>query len=359
MNYEQKYFLYLIKAFLNSENIAEPEANIDWHSVYKYACEQSLYNLFYCALSKLKNKPDDEVMAKLKSKYKRSVMTYAKKNYEAKSTVELIATNGIKVMPFKGYYIKEYYLQPEFRYVSDLDLITNDFDKTFSLLLENGYELIKDDVHHAVFSKNGMVTEVHKSLFIDELKELFSSPFEFAYEIEKNIYRMDDNYFYAYFIAHFAHHFAASGAGIRSVIDVYYLNKNLNISNKSLINDCSLEKFEKEISAFANDLFNGKDYDETLAEILYLSHTSGFDKNRAAIESAKYGNKRLIKKLFPSFEILSGKYPIQKKSQLPYYWTKRFIDATKRGDSNTYEIIVDNNKAKMYNEVLTRLGLDK
>ena len=357
MNYEQKYFLYLIKAFLNSENIAEPNEDIDWHLVYKYACEQSLYNLFYCALNKLKNKPDDEVMAKLKSKYKRSVMTYAKKNYEAKATVELIASSGIKVLPLKGYFIKEYYLQPEFRYVSDLDIITSDTDKTNEVLANNGYELIKDDLHHSVFQKNGAVTEVHKSLFVGKLKKFFSDEFENALEIEKNIYRMDDNYFYAYVIAHFAYHFSSSGAGIRSIIDVYYLNKNLNITDKSLISDCSLSSFEKEISSFALSLFEGKEYDEDLAEILYLSHTNGLYENRAVIDSARQGKGRLIKKVFPSVEYLSTAYPIEKKSQLPYFWAKRLVDASRR-NKREYSLKVDDERVKKFNNIISKLGLE-
>lgn len=357
MNYEQKYFLYLIKAFLNGENITEPQQNIDWHLVYNYACEQSLYNLFYCALIKLDNKPDDDVLLKLKSKYKRSVMNYAKKNYEAKCTVDLIASNGIEVMPLKGYFIKDYYLLPEFRYVSDLDIITTDYEKTARLLLNSGYEQIKDDIHHCSFAKNGFVTELHKSLFVGKLKEYFLNPFDFAKETEKNVYRMEDNYFYAYFIAHFAYHFSSSGAGIRSIIDLYYLNKNLVITDKTLISKCSLEKFEAQISDFALNLFEKGQYNEKIAEVLYLSHTNGQYENRAVIDSVKQGKVRLIKKLFPSAEYLSTAYPIEKKSQLPYYWAKRFIDTAKRNNTQTYDIKVDETKVEKFDDVLMQLGL--
>ena len=358
MNYEQRYFLYLVKAFLNSEEINEPNSDIDWHSVYKYSCEQSLYNLFYSALVKLNNKPCEQIMAKLKSKYKRSLMKYTNNNFEAKQTVELIASNAIKVMPLKGYFIKEYYLHPEFRYVSDLDIITEDFEKTTSLLLNNGYELVKDDLHHMILMKNGFVTEVHKSLFVGKLKDYFSAPFEFANEIQDNIYRMNDNYFYAYFIAHFAYHFASSGAGIRSIIDIYYLNKNLNITDKSLIDKCSLSDFEKTISKFAFDLFEGKEYDEEIADILYLSHTNGQYENRAVIDSVKHGKGRLIKKVFPSMEYLSTAYPINKKSQLPYFWAKRLIDVSRRKNNNNYDVKVDENRVKKFNDVIAKLGLE-
>ena len=358
MNYEQRYFLYLVKSYLNGEKISEPNLDIDWHSVYLYACEQSLYNLFYSALVKIKNKPNEQIMAKLKSKYKRSLMKYTNNNFEAKQTVELIASNGIKVMPLKGYFIKEYYMQPEFRYVSDLDIITDDLNKTTDLLLENGYEIVKDDIHHTALIKNGFVTEVHKSLFVGKLKKYFLNPFENAFELSNNIYRMEDNYFYAYVIAHFAYHFSASGAGIRSIIDVYYLNKNLNISDKSLISDCSLSQFEQEILSFALNLFEGREYDDTIAEILYLSHTSGLYENRAAIDSSRHGKSRLIKKVFPSMDYLSTAYPIERKSQLPYFWAKRLIDASRRDNDNTYDVIVDENRVKKFNDVISKLGLE-
>lgn len=360
MNYEQKYLVHLIVAFLKGEKLDEPKSDIDWHMLYKYAGEQSLFNVFYSAVKTLENRPDDEVMLKLHRRFKHSVARYIKDFNEADTAVKLLAGNGIKVLPLKGYYIRQYYPQSEYRYISDLDIMCDNYDKACNILTENNYELTRDDIHHIVFTKNNFPLELHKSLFVGQFKDKFLSPFDNCIKVdgELPVYRMEDNYFYAYFIAHFAYHFLNNGIGLRSVLDTYYLLKNLNITDKTLIETCGLSKFEKEISVFALSLFEGEKYDENLMDFFFVSHTSGKAVNKEFITSAKYGKKQKIKRIFPSYDYISTAYPIKNKYQLPYFWAKRIIshNYTKKAVAQKPDLEVYKNK---YSYLINKLGLEE
>lgn len=364
MDDEQRYFVYLVVCAILDIQPDEPTAELDWKKVYNVSTEQSLFAAFYHSLQKIKSKPGDEVLAKMKKIYMQSLNLCIRKDYISQEAVKLIADGSVNVLPLKGFYIKEYYWRKEFRYVSDLDIYTDNVKKAVKILLSDGFEQVKDDIHHVVLSKNNFAVEVHKTLFVGKYKDLFLSPFENCFNPVSNkyIFRMKNNYFYAFFIAHCAYHFMNGGIGLRSICDIYLINRHLKITDKSLIEKCGLSEFEKVLSEFAADVFSFKEYDRELMEVVLSSHTNGDDENNKKIDVASKGRSTsLIRRIFPSYEYMSTAYDIKNRSQLPLFWLKRFAknthNKTQAAESLISHLNVTKGEEEKYKRVLSKLGL--
>lgn len=91
--------------------------------------------------------------------------------------INLLADNGIDMAVIKGIVAGVNYPKPEYRAMGDVDFFVRkkDFDRTFQLLLDNGYEApdgdfiaakeISDDkYHHVELTKDGVIFELHKAM---------------------------------------------------------------------------------------------------------------------------------------------------------------------------------------------------
>ena len=65
----------------------------------------------------------------------------------------------------KGTEAARYYPEPKFRTLGDIDIITRheDFEEAFQQLLEGRYKLISDEGREAVFNKDNVIIELHRS----------------------------------------------------------------------------------------------------------------------------------------------------------------------------------------------------
>lgn len=65
----------------------------------------------------------------------------------------------------KGTEAARYYPEPKYRTLGDIDLITyhEDFDVAYKQLLDGGYTLVSDEGREAVFFKDGITIELHRS----------------------------------------------------------------------------------------------------------------------------------------------------------------------------------------------------
>lgn len=78
----------------------------------------------------------------------------------------LLAKNGIKFVPFKGAVLRELYPDPEARTMGDIDLlIEKGRQKQVKVLLcANGFENTVCGSGEWVYTKGGVITEIHTSL---------------------------------------------------------------------------------------------------------------------------------------------------------------------------------------------------
>ena len=250
----------LLKAYVNKEKL-----NIDLNeSDVRLLTEQSLQTLIYPVTSD--------------SKYKKYYISWVLKQESFYNLQEEITNifndNNINHVYFKGSVLSKIYDDPSVRTRGDIDLYVDskDFDKAKSLLLSNGYKLDTDNIdcmHHESVTKNGIEIELHFRMLDSDMDkkvlQLYSDPFKLSKIDNKNLYKMDDTYHLIYCIIHFGRHLR-HGAGLRYILDFYYMFLKTNIDFNLLhnnIEELNLKVLYSNIINAIRTIFD-IDYDNTI-----------------------------------------------------------------------------------------------
>ncbi len=260
--------------------------------------------------------------------------------------INLFNDYKIKHILLKGEIIKKYYPNESDRQRSDIDIFIdyNDILKIKEILLKNNYILAKEKMtsRHLTFIKNNIEIELHYKLFDKSddkiIYEFFNDPFKNSLNIENYTYKIEDTYHLIYQICHFKHHLI-NGAGIRYIIDFYYMIKNSKI-DFNLLNEL-IKKLKLEI--LFNNILNAIYYltDEKLLNIeiidinffinyLYISGLHGLkrrhkNKFKYFISILFLTDKELRYNLYPKMSKYKILYPIIFIRHLFYLITHKFM----------------------------------
>lgn len=224
--------------------------------------------------------------AKMIDKKNRSIRKVMLLDAERGAILSELEKRGIKYMPLKGVYMKEYYPMIGLRQMTDNDIL---FDKTYradvrDIMVERGFEIeVYDKSPHDVYVKEPVYNfEMHVALFdkyrYPEAAEYYDGAFDRAVRIEGTSYgyRMSDEDFYMYMRAHEYKHFVGGGTGFRSLLDTYVLRQALKDRfNDEYVSE-TLEKFgmgdyEKKARILSERLFDPEKIKELLADSSVLS----------------------------------------------------------------------------------------
>lgn len=151
-------------AFEERELTAEECAEFDWKEVY-----DELLNHAVAAV------PIESAGAILDEQFFESWLNVAACILSLNSTIcdaeteleKLLEKNDIPMGILKGLAAAKNYPKPLYRSLGDVDFIVNetDFDRTYRLMLDNGYILAYDENntdYHLTFEKNGVMFELHR-----------------------------------------------------------------------------------------------------------------------------------------------------------------------------------------------------
>ena len=136
-----------------------------------------------------------------------------------------------------GSVLSKLYDDPSVRTRGDIDLYVDiaDFNKAKSLLLDNGYIIDTNGVdctHHIGLIKNNIEVELHFNMIDSDKNKkwinLFKDPFKLSNLENESLYKLNDTYHFIYCLIHFASHLR-HGAGIRYILDFYYMLSKTNI----------------------------------------------------------------------------------------------------------------------------------
>jgi hypothetical protein len=236
---------------------------------------------------------------------------------ERRKILAFMEQNGIKNMPLKGVYIKEYYPKAGMRQMSDNDIY---FDGTHREIIEKymrsiGYEDIEKGLNHDEYKRPPVYNfEMHFSLFADYDSKVLS---EYYSDIDKRLlkdennnfgYHLSNEDFYIYIIAHEYKHFINCGTGLRSLLDCLVL----------------LKKFEDTL-----------DWNYIKQETDKLGMTD-FEQTQ----------RKLCKKLF------TKKLTKAEKKMLEYFSSCGAYGNTKTGEINTIKKIIKSNRSEEENVTL-------
>lgn len=248
----------------------------------------------------------------------------------------------------KGAKVGEYYDNPEYRFMLDMDLYVEPekFEKAEELLISRGYEINSnsDDKDTCYIKKPFLIVELHKELKYDYDKgyEYYKGAFGRMLRGDGSAMKMTDEDFYVYILSHTAHHFETAGTGIKSIIDHFYLREKLKPKcNPELLdnslNEIGLKQFSEKLDALCDFWFKGEMPDsltEEMSRYILLSGVFGNGTNSYlnGIIRGDYGENAdsyFIKRLLPPFSSMKNRYPVLKKMPflLPLFWVVRIFSS--------------------------------
>lgn len=352
MTKEQEYLISLLAAYISGEKIIlQPDT--DYRLLFNTAKIHNLACPVFCAISGAENanKINENLFAEYQGAFLDSVYINNMQMQIYGEIKALLAKNGIKFVPFKGAVLRELYPDPEARTMGDIDLlIEKGRQKQVKVLLcANGFENTVCGSGEWVYTKGGVIAEIHTSLINGKIGNSTADEF-FENAIQKAEFngcegRLLPQYHFEYILAHLAHHFGNCGAGIKMVLDLAVMLKAGGISIEAAeadFEEMGLGKFAKIILAICKKWFGyGKEceYPTQKTEDFIASHGAfgNVSRNKAVVVertklargSAKGGFSAKLALLFPSYEEMCALSYIRflkgRRWLTPLAWAIRFF----------------------------------
>lgn len=333
------YLLKLLFSLINETEPPAPDDEIDFGCLYELAKLHDVLNMSYYAIEKLDITIDSALKKKWADKRSQCFHRNLIQTAEFHALCDAFEREGVEFMPLKGLYICELYPSPDYRYMSDLDLLVKDAAKAGEAAKGLGYtaERINFMYDDSYIKPPFMHLELHRDLFrIDSpFYDYYQDAFERAVNSGGSRYDMTPEDSYVYFITHLYKHYCESGTGIRSVMDIYLLDKKhlpkLDRADfDSKLDELGLKLFYEEFSALAEKWFGRGDFECFSDEELYIlgSGTFGLTDNKILNRLNQLGEEHFyLKRIFPPPAYMKDIfYPVRKcPPLLPIFYLYRII----------------------------------
>ena len=291
----------------------------------------------------------------------------------------LLSENEISHIFLKGTVIAKYYPQPWMRTRGDLDVLIRpkDMEQATKLLVDKLLFKVCSKNYHDVtmLSQNGRILELHFNLLEKEKKmdRVLSLAWDRARPQKEYSYEFDDEFFVFHQIAHTAYHFMNGGCGIRFLIDLWLLEKNLSLDQPKLqvlLKKAELQEFYKNIRKLILHWFEKEAPNELILQMedyIISGSVFGTDENKIATEQNRYGGKRgyIFHRLFWSYDDLKTQFSSLegKKYLVGVYQLRRWLrlfNPNKLHSSRKQLKInqtVDPQKASTLGKLMKKVGL--
>ena len=285
---------------------------------------------------------------------------------ERSKILSYMEQNRIWYLTLKGVILKNYYPSVGMRQMSDNDILYDgtQSEKLRAYMVEQGYTVLHEDYGFVdVYEKEPVYNfEMHRALYGESDKNTWEKYYRNIKDrliLNENStygYHMTDEDFYIYIVCHAYKHYAASGTGIRSLLDFYvylkvkertldfdYIQKECEKLEISDFEKCSRELCKKVFALETLDagqvVFEKQFSQEEMDMLLYYltSGTYGTFEQRIQNSLNQYKNKdgkvsflskiRYSKdRIFPGVEVYSN-YPFFNKHRwlVPVFWVRRII----------------------------------
>ena len=348
----EELLFYLLREEFGVINPTEQEVNElkeslkqeQMNDLFNLAKIHDVANLVGDALAKLNVLSLEDDLYKLFDK-ERMLAVYRLENqrYEYEQVKELFKAEGIKFIPLKGAVIRNYYPENVIRTSYDLDLLVDekDFEKVKRLLIDRlRYKAPKTATFHDMgFESQAKVkVEIHFSLKegLQQADAILMNAWDYAIsENQTSEYRLTNEFILFYLTAHAAYHFLDGGCGIKPVMDLFVLQKNLEYNeqklNEILEEGKLLRFFQTLINLKAYWFENQKASEDVLKTSNYLIDGGAYGSREKGVVMAnvKKGSKTryFFSRTFLSYRKLKRIYPILEKHKwlFPFYQVVRWF----------------------------------
>ena len=351
------YIVALIRGILNDEMLPEKPDDVSFKDVFKMSKEHMISVMTYTAIEKLQTKPEEDLIKKWNQSAYTNIAQSVIQLSERDNIYKVLEQNRIPYIPLKGCLVKEMYPKPEYREMSDLDILVKRADaaKLKPVMESLGYkcksfDIEKDDSYS---KKPFMHVEMHYELLSQDEVHFYKEsgayrvavmdPWSNAVKKNDYHYEMRKEDLYLHLVTHLYKHFKGAGTGIRQVTDLFVVKNKCSLDWEYInqeLNRLGLLEFHENIMSVIAVWYEGMDLtEETDATADYIfsagsyGHHSTFVEHRVGKMKTEnsFGSapvlKYLLFRLFPPYEEMCRWYPLTRKSKLllPIMWVYRLF----------------------------------
>ncbi len=343
---EYGYLIHLIFCAIHNSQPSEIPDNILFDRVFEAGKAHEVANIAFISVEKLHRKPNDELYKKWKLQYAFSMQRNINQISARDSIVDALSKHGIRSIELQGTVVKQLYPYAFLRNMSDIDFVIDKCNllKAEKIMQDLGYKTkIHGDYDISAYANPKIAVELHSDFF-DPNTEFYgqmTNPFEKAKLSEDCVsYTADDSDIFLYNILHCIKHFRGKGAGIRRMLDIYYLNSNIlkNLDKESIfdfLKSANCKQDYDNLSAIADEWFGENGSKCNLDDIKKAIYISGTHGNIDALMLNQYNrskNKKLFKLkkflilIFPPKENIYSAYSFCASHRLPVFlcWIYRW-----------------------------------
>lgn len=281
---------------------------------------------------------------------------------ERKAILHELEIQGIWYMPLKGSILKDWYPKPGMREMADNDILFDPSgrEQVREIFQNRGYKTISfRKGNHDVYEKVPIYNfEMHVSLFhgtYKELTEQYENVKERLLPVDGTAYQFafTPEDFYVFALAHAHKHYSHSGTGVRTLADIYVMERHLgDIMDRDEVEQkltqLGIADYEQHSRVLAEKLFSAvRPLAETeLTEdekemLLYYCNATTYGTVDNRVNNRLHElqeNSEDIKlwtkvkyccvRLFPGREFCKFAYPFVYKHPwtLPFFWVWRIVD---------------------------------
>ena len=319
--------------------------------VYKVGFLHDVGHLIADALDKLALLPNGDIKNKMLTERSKAVFRFEQLDYETQEIVGVLEEEKIPYVLLKGAVIRKNYPQPWMRTSCDVDILVKkeDFERATKSVVEKlDYKAMPQGGHDiSLYSGGGTHLELHYALFDDfrygKALDVLDRIWEYTYRLDENTYAYAfvDEAFYFYHIAHMAKHFEEGGCGIRSFIDLYYLDHvwdHQTEKRNALLEQGGLLKFSDGMRTLTRTWFCKQPYTQLtkMVETYILEGgVYGTMDNRVVLQQTKSGSKAkyFFSRVWVPYDLLKHESKALQKHKwlLPFYQVRRWFRMLFRG----------------------------
>ncbi len=307
---------YIASLLVALNNGAEPPclpSGVDYNGIFSLAKYHSLAGAIWYVLE---GRLGDGKPELLSAWARERDMDFAKNLVQTREfarITKLFSDNGIAYLTMKGFHFKKLWRRPEYRTMSDIDILVGDanIERAGELLVGAGYKPSHEaEIHDSYEKPPYMCIELHRRLgasFDEDFGDWIVDG-----ENPCHYYQRHED-FLVFTVAHAFKHFTTGGCGIRSVYDLYlYVKKygdeiDFDYVNGRLAELGALE-FYNNVKALSHAWF----------EVLETPSGDILEFEYYILKGGTYGN--LENRV---------EYSMKSKSRLGYYFSRAFVPYSK------------------------------
>lgn len=365
MEKTSEFLIYLMACSLQGTKPEEALlANIDMEALLRLAKAHSVSAMVCMALEQtdaFQHAAETTRLKWLEAKNK-AIRKNMLLDAERKAILHELEIQGIWYMPLKGSILKDWYPKPGMREMADNDILfdPSGHEQVREIFQNRGYKTVSfGKLNHDEYEKPPIYNfEMHVSLFpgmYKELAEQYENVKERLLPVDGTAYQFafTPEDFYVFALAHAHKHYSHSGTGVRTLADIYVMDRHLgDIMDRDEVEQkltqLGIAEYEQHSRVLAEKLFSAV---RPLAEIeltedekemlLYYcdATTYGTFDNRVnnRLHELQENSEDITLwtklkycgvRLFPGREFCKLYYPFVYRHPwtMPFFWVWRIVD---------------------------------